>query len=124
MAKMSFHDLREEMRAVARGERMATPLSHHEQDTTTGIISVLTPANRTIMKLIAREQPSSVSMLAELSGRTQSNVSRALQGMARHGLVELVRDGITVRPVLAVAEVEINLAKGTCEVVPFSTAAE
>jgi predicted transcriptional regulator len=76
------------------------------------------------MQLIAVEKPASVSKLAELSGRTQSNVSRALQDLAKHGLVRLIRDGMTVRPVLAAVEVDVNLVNGTCEIIPVATAAE
>ncbi len=124
MTKRSIRDLREEMRAVARGERAPSPLPEKAPDRATGVIGVLTSSNRALMQLIAVEKPASVSKLAELSGRTQSNVSRALQDLAKHGLVRLIRDGMTVRPVLAAVEVDVNLVNGTCEIIPVATAAE
>ena len=39
--------------------------------------------------MIGREKPGSVTELAELSGRSKSNLSRTLKTMSRYGLVEL-----------------------------------
>ena len=50
---------------------------------------VLSQRNRELLALIAREQPSSLSELAELAGRKKSNLSRTLKTMSRYGLVEL-----------------------------------
>lgn len=122
----TLRDLREEMRAVARGEVRGevrgetTPPVRTcvETEAVAGVLGVLTPANLTLMRLIASERPESVSRLAELSGRSQPNVSRALQDLARCGLVRLMRDGMSIRPELAAVEVDVKLALGTCEVIP------
>ena len=50
---------------------------------------VLSHRNRELLTLIAREQPGSLTELAELSGRNKSNLSRTLKTMSRYGLVEL-----------------------------------
>ena len=50
---------------------------------------VLSQRNRELLALIAREQPSSLSELAELAGRKKSNLSRTLKTMSQYGLVEL-----------------------------------
>ena len=39
--------------------------------------------------MIAREKPASLTELAELAGRSKSNLSRTLKTMSRYGLVEL-----------------------------------
>ena len=39
--------------------------------------------------MIAREKPDSFTKLAELAGRSKSNLSRTLKTMSRYGLVEL-----------------------------------
>ncbi len=50
---------------------------------------VLSQHNRELLSLIAREQPSSLTELAELSGRKKSNLSRTLKTMSQYGFVEL-----------------------------------
>ena len=49
----------------------------------------LSQRNRELLAMIGREKPSSVTELAELSGRSKSNLSRTLKTMSRYGLVEL-----------------------------------
>ena len=50
---------------------------------------VLSQRNCELLALIAREQPASLTELAELSGRKKSNLSRTLKTMSRYGFVEL-----------------------------------
>ena len=50
---------------------------------------VLSQRNRELLALIAREEPNSLTELAELAGRQKSNLSRTLKTMSRYGLVEL-----------------------------------
>ena len=54
---------------------------------------VLSQRNCELLELIAREQPSSVTELAELAGRKKSNLSQTLKTMSQYGLVELRRGG-------------------------------
>jgi len=121
----SLHDLRDEMRAVASGERKVPPApTRPEANQIVSVLGVLTESNLVLMQLIASERPESVSRLAQLSGRSQPNVSRALQDLAKRGLVRLVRDGLSIRPELAAKEVGIDLERGTCSVIPYTVAAE
>ena len=57
---------------------------------------VLSQRNRELLAMIGREKPGSVTKLAELSGRSKSNLSRTLKTMSRYGLVEL-REGSAAR---------------------------
>ena len=50
---------------------------------------VLSQRNRELLAMIGREKPGSVTELAEISGRSKSNLSRTLKTMSRYGLVEL-----------------------------------
>ena len=50
---------------------------------------VLSQHNRELLAMIGREKPDSVTELAEISGRSKSNLSRTLKTMSRYGLVEL-----------------------------------
>jgi predicted transcriptional regulator len=108
MTKTPLTELREEMRAVARGERAASPLP------AASLLGALSsPGNLELLQVINRERPESVSRLAELTGRAQSNVSRSLQQLARHGLVRLAREGKEVRPVPIAARIDVDLEQGT-----------
>ncbi|PWC84780.1 MarR family transcriptional regulator [Azospirillum sp. TSO5] len=121
----TLHDLCDEMLAVAQGTRAVPPVqSVTDGEPVSGLLGVLTPANRALMHLIATERPETVSRLAQLADRAQPNVSRALQDLAKHGLVRLVRDGMSIRPKLVAAEIDVDLVRGTCRVVPMAVAAE
>ena len=50
---------------------------------------VLSGRNRELLATIASEKPGSLTELAELAGRSKSNLSRTLKTMSRYGLVEL-----------------------------------
>lgn len=108
MTKKSLSELREEMRAVARGERQASPLP---AGALLGTLS--SQGNLDLLRIIIQAQPATVSELAQLVGRAQPNVSRALQQLAKHGLIRLERDGKEVRPVPVAREIDIDLATGT-----------
>ena len=111
MAKMSLNKLRDEMRAVARGEREASELPAGS------VLTVLSsPGNLELLQIIGSEHPASVSQLAERTGRAQPNISRSLQQLAKHGLIRLVRDGREVRPELTATEIDIDLKHGTYRV--------
>ena len=76
--------------AIARGEHK--PASGDPTVWFTPIESfakVLSQRNRELLAMIAREKPDSLTELAELAGRSKSNLSRTLKTMSRYGLVEL-----------------------------------
>ncbi len=107
--KQSGRALLEEMRAVARGERAAPPRPAAQT------LSALTSEAFTLLSALANQRPSSVSELAQLTGRTQPNVSRSLHLLANHGIVRLVREGREVRPELLATRIAVDLATGTVE---------
>ena len=112
MAKQGLTELREEMRAVVRGERAASPVS------AVGVLAALaTPANFELLRVIIRNRPESVSRVAELTGRDELNISRALKDLHRHGLIRLVRKGQAVRPVAVATRIDIDLTNGTCSAI-------
>ena len=78
--------------AIARGQR--TPAQGEPRVWFTSIESfarLLSEHNRHLLELIAREQPRSLTELAEMAGRSKSNLSRTLKTMSQYGLVELER---------------------------------
>ena len=60
---------------------------------------VLSENNIELLRLMAEQHPESISELAELSGRKQSNLSRTLNTMAQYGIVEMKRHNKTVQPI-------------------------
>ena len=76
-----------------------------------------------LLGVLLRERPASVTALVALTGRAQPNVSRSLQLLARHRLVRLVREGRGVRPEPIAGAVRVDLASGTYDTPPPSTAA-
>ncbi len=117
MTRTPLNELREEMRGVARGERRASPLP------AAPLLAALSRDALDLLGVILREQPASVTDLVALTGRAQPNVSRSLQVLAKHRLIRLVRDGREVRPEPIVRTLRVDLATGTYETMPPSSAA-
>jgi len=63
------------------------------------LAQVLSSKNKLLLEIIAREQPNSMTELAELSGRQKSNLSRTLKTLERYGIVKLEnKNGSRIRP--------------------------
>ena len=76
--------------AIARGEhRPATGEPKVWFTSVESFAKVLSQRNRELLALIAREEPDSLTRLAQISGRNKSNLSRTLKTMSQYGLVEL-----------------------------------
>src|SRR3954454_1632294 len=75
----SLESLRDEMIAVARGERPAPPDAGQPTfNSVTGLVQLLTPENRRLLALSRDNKPGSVAELAKLTGRAQPNLTRTL----------------------------------------------
>lgn len=103
--------IRERMLAIARGEY--NPKASDPKIWFTSMKSlaeVLSDENRALLRVIEEAQPDSISVLAELTGRKQSNLSRTLKTMSSYGLVEMHKDKRQVRPVAKATEFQILTA--------------
>ena len=103
--------IRERMLAIARGE--FKPKASDPKIWFTSMKSlaeVLSDENRALLKVIQTSQPDSISGLAVLTGRKQSNLSRTLKTMSSYGLVEMVRENRQVKPIAKATEFEILAA--------------
>lgn len=98
--------------AIARGERKTAKDEPIVWFTSVeSFAKVLSHRNRELLTLIAREQPGSLTELAELSGRNKSNLSRTLKTMSRYGLVELnAGKGGTVVPRVPYDRVRLDVS--------------
>jgi predicted transcriptional regulator len=115
MKRTSLNELKEEMRAVARGERKASPLP------AAPLLAALSKEALDLLGVLLREKPTSVTELAALTGRAQSNISRSLQLLSRLRMVRLIKDGRGVRPEPLVKRVSVDLENGTYETTPIVT---
>ncbi|MGL6117514.1 HVO_A0114 family putative DNA-binding protein [Plesiomonas sp.] len=58
-------------------------------DSLKSVANVLSKENQLLLKVIAEQQPRSVTELAALTGRAVSNVSRTLKTLGKYNLVEM-----------------------------------
>ncbi|MGA7950821.1 MAG: MarR family transcriptional regulator [Thiobacillaceae bacterium] len=80
--------LREEMKAVARGERPAPKdAGGMSFDSVEALLRLLTPQNRELLAVIRDKKPQSIAELAELTGRAQPNLTRTLGKLEAVGFV-------------------------------------
>lgn len=71
---------------------------------------LLSPKNRTLLRLIAERHPKSISELAALAGRAEQNVLRTLHKLSAVGLVRLDKgEGRAYQPVVAGRKVHFEI---------------
>ena len=100
--------IRERMLAIAKGEYK--PKANEPKIWFTSMKSlaeVLSDENRALLRVIQEAKPESISGLAELTGRKQSNLSRTLKTMSSYGLVEMRKENRQIRPVAKATRFEI-----------------
>lgn len=85
--------------AIAAGtRRRAAGEPHVWFPSVTAMARVLSDENMALLKALREQQPDSMETLAKVVGKQAPNVSRSLHAMAAYGLVELVKNGRTVKP--------------------------
>ena len=70
--------------------------------------AVLSDHNVSLLKIIREQQPENLKVLAEISGRQVSNLSRTLKTMERYGIVELQKQQRMVKPIVKATEFAIQ----------------
>ena len=92
--------IRQRILAVARGEYKPKPNEPKIWFTSMrSLAEVLSDENRALLKVIEDTRPTSISSLAETTGRKPGNLSRTLKTMSNYGIVEMKRERNQVRPV-------------------------
>ncbi len=110
----SLKSLREEMVAVAKGERPAPPDANSRSfNSLETVARLLTRENRKLLSLIRDSKPKSVTELAQLSRRSQPNLTRTLSKLESAGFVVMSLHGRQKAP-------KVVLQKLTVEIDPFS----
>lgn len=122
----SFREFKEFTLAVARGERKVDPrkpkiwveaidsaerrapkVQFHSLEAGAKLLS---PKNRTLLRMIAERRPKSVSELAVLTHRAEQNLLRTLHKMSAAGLVRLDRgEGRAYQPVVTARTVHFEI---------------
>ena len=106
----SVRSLREEMKAVARGERpapadAARPSFHSVR----AVVRLLTPENRQLLALIRDHKPQSVAELVALTGRAQPNLTRTLAKLEAAGFITMKTVGRRRTPSAAVKKIVVEI---------------
>jgi predicted transcriptional regulator len=111
----SFGSLRDEMIAVAKGERAAPVTSGEVSVHSAEVLArLLTPQNRELMTAIRDKKPSSIAELAKLTHRAAPNVVRTLDKFLALGLIYFQAEGRSKAP-------RVFARKITIEIDPYSS---
>lgn len=74
------------------------------------LAKILSEENRAILTAIKEHHPDSVSALADLVGRAQSNLTRTLKTMELYGIVEFRKEGRKSVPIVRYDEFTFTVA--------------
>jgi predicted transcriptional regulator len=90
----NLNSLREEMKAVARGERAApADAAKPSFNSIDAVVRLLTPENRQLLAIIRDRRPQSVAELVVMTGRAQPNLTRTLAKLEAAGFVRTKTTG-------------------------------
>src|SRR5262245_50882154 len=106
----SLRSLREEMRAVARGERPAPADDANPSfNSAEALVRLLTPDNRRLLAVIRDRKPRSVAELAELTGRAQPNLTRTLAKLEGAGFITMKTSGRRKTPSTTIKKIVVEI---------------
>ena len=106
----SLRGLRDEMKAVARGERRApSDASKPSFNSVEAVVRLLTPDNRRLLALIRDQKPASVAELVAVTGRAQPNLTRTLAKLEAAGLITMKTIGRRKTPSVAVKRIVVEI---------------
>ena len=105
-----LRSLREEMKAVARGERPApADAARPTFDSALAIVRLLTPDNRQLLATIRDRRPQSVAALAAMTGRAQPNLTRTLAKLEAAGLITMQTHGRRKAPSASIKKIVVEI---------------
>ena len=106
----NLRSLREEMKAVARGERAAPANAGKPSfNSVDAMVRLLTPENRQLLAIIRDRKPQSVAELVEMSGRAQPNLTRTLAKMESAGFITMKTVGRRKAPSVVVKKIVVEI---------------
>ena len=106
----SLRSLRNEMKAVARGERPApVDAAKSSFNSVDAVVRLLTPENRSLLALIRDRKPQSIAALVEMSGRAQPNLTRTLAKLESAGFITMKAIGRRRAPSVTVKKIFVEI---------------
>jgi predicted transcriptional regulator len=106
----NLRSLREEMKAVGRGERPApVDAGKPSFNSVDAVVRLLTPENRQLLAIIRDRKPQSVAELVAMSGRAQPNLTRTLAKMESAGFITMKAIGRRKAPSVAVKKIVVEI---------------
>ena len=106
----NLRSLRDEMRAVARGERGApADAAKPSFNSVEAVVRLLTPANRRLLAIIRDRRPRSVADLAHMAGRAQPNLTRTLGKLEAAGFIVMKTFGRRKAPTVVVKRIVVEI---------------
>jgi predicted transcriptional regulator len=106
----NLRSLREEMKAVGRGERPApADAGKPSFNSVDAVVRLLTPENRQLLAIIRDRKPQSVAELVVMSGRAQPNLTRTLAKMESAGFITMKAVGRRKAPSVAVKKIVVEI---------------
>jgi predicted transcriptional regulator len=74
---------------------------------------VLSSENQELLRIIKKQKPESLKQLEAVSGRKRSNLSRTLKTMSRYGIVDLIKQDRTIKPVVKATDFKVEFGLNT-----------
>ena len=106
----NLRSLRDEMKAVARGEKPApADAALPSFNSVNALVRLLTPENRHLLALIRDHKPGSVAELTQLSGRAQPNLTRTLAKLEAAGFVTMTDNGRRKVPQVSITKILVEI---------------
>ena len=106
---ISREDYKKRIIAIARGEykpRKSEPKIWFES--VQSMAQVLSSENQKLLRIIQEQKPASLKELELVSGRKRSNLSRTLNTMSRYGIIDLVKQKRTVKPIVKATDFKVE----------------
>ena len=74
---------------------------------------VLSSENQELLRIIKEQKPESLKQLEAVSGRKRSNLSRTLKTMSHYGIVDLIKQDRTIKPVVKATDFKVEFGLNT-----------
>lgn len=106
---ISRKDYKKRTIAIARGEykpKKDEPKVWFES--INSMAQVLSSENQKLLRIINEKKPTSLKELEAATGRKSSNLSRTLKTMSRYGIVDLVKDKKSLKPVVKATDFKVE----------------
>ena len=106
----SLRSLREEMKAVARGERPGPAGAGKPSfNSVEAVVRLLTADNRRLLALIRDRKPRSVAELVAMTGRAQPNLTRTLAKLEAAGFIRMKVVGRRKAPSVSIKKIVVEI---------------